>query len=74
MRIFGGSVTSQLKFADAPSDLRKRADRLRDVVRGVMDPAAHHEIERFIAELEERAEAWDGHHASPTQHIGKLEM
>jgi len=56
-----------LSSADRPSDLRKRANRLRDVARGVMDPSALREIERFIAELEETADRCEGHEASPTQ-------
>lgn len=67
-------MTFPLRLPDRPSDLRKRANRLRDVVRGVMDPAAHQEIERFIAELEERADGYGGYKPSPTQLPATLEV
>lgn len=37
--------------------LRRRANRLRQVLRGLLDPRAVDEIERFIAELEAEADA-----------------
>lgn len=61
-------------FPDRPGELRTRANRLRNVVRGVMDSAAHREIERFIAELEARADGFEGHNASPTQLTATLEV
>lgn len=57
----------RLRLADRPNDLRQRANRLRDVARGVTDPAALQEIERLIAELEERADGCEAHEALPTQ-------
>jgi hypothetical protein len=36
--------------------LRRRANRLRQVVRGVTDPKVVQEIERFIAELDAQAD------------------
>jgi hypothetical protein len=62
-----------LRFADRPGDLRQRANRLRDVARGVTDPAAHQDIERLIAELEERADGCEAHKASPVQITASLE-
>ena len=41
---------------DSPDYLRQRANRLRQVVRGVGDPRAVEELERFISELETRAD------------------
>ena len=61
------------RFADRRSDLRRRADRLRDVARGMTDPAALHEIERVIAELEERADGREAYAASAVRITGSLE-
>ncbi len=54
----------RLSVADTPNDLRQRANRLRDVARGVTDPAALREIERLIGELEDRADGCEAHKAS----------
>lgn len=59
----------RLSFAERPGDLRRRANRLRDVARGVTDPVALREIERLIAELEERADKCEAQDAAPPQLI-----
>ena len=42
--------------ADDPQILRERADRFRNVMRGVYDARVLAEIERFVAELEAMAD------------------
>jgi hypothetical protein len=46
---------TRTETGDDAEVLRRRANRLRQVVRGVADPKAVEEIERFIAELESQA-------------------
>jgi hypothetical protein len=43
--------------AEDPNVLRRRANRLRQVARGLLDRNAIEELERFIGELEARADA-----------------
>lgn len=47
---------SKMQPDDDPVHLRRRAIRLRDVARGVYDSKALEELERFIVELEARAD------------------
>lgn len=46
-----------ISCAEDAAGLRRRANRLRQVVRGLLDLRAIEEIERFINELEARADA-----------------
>jgi hypothetical protein len=46
---------SRIRSADDRTGLRTRANQLRQVLRAVTDPQAVQAIERFIAELEARA-------------------
>jgi hypothetical protein len=46
----------KMQSADDPDYLRKRANHLRHVVRGLLDPSAVKELERFIIELEVKAD------------------
>jgi hypothetical protein len=48
---------SKTQSDDDPVHLRKRAIRPTDVARGVYDPKALEELERFIVEFEARAHA-----------------
>ncbi len=50
-------ATDRLAPSDEnPTYLRQRANRLRDVARGVYDPKALEELERFIVTLESQAD------------------
>jgi hypothetical protein len=48
---------SNIQAPDDPDVLRKRAKHLRKVIRGVVDLKVVEDLERFIAELEARADA-----------------
>ena len=54
-------VTSKTQSTEDPDRLIKRANRLRQVVQGVMDPKAVEEIERFISDLDARADVLTPH-------------
>jgi len=73
---------SEALCATSPDALRARANRLRDVARGVINPKVTQEIENFICELEARADELSAigaglrhrpvHRSDPVQRASKV--